>query len=197
MLEFGPILPVIGFQLLKSLWSSLTYFSFNNAPNVLYRWKIWTAGRPIQHPDSSTTKPCCCNSCCIWFCIVLLNTQGLPWNRRRMEGSICFSKTFIYLSAFIVPSKTCKLPIPYALLHPHTIRDAGFWTELWWHAGRSPSSLARRTRRPWLPARMSNLDSSDHRTIFYFETVHFKWPLAHRTWWRFWTMFTYGFLIAW
>ncbi len=39
------------------------------------------------------------------------------------------SKTFIYLSAFIVPSKTCKLLIPYALMHPHTIRDAGFWTE--------------------------------------------------------------------
>ncbi len=30
-------LPDIGFQLLKTLWSSLTYFSFNDAPNVLYR----------------------------------------------------------------------------------------------------------------------------------------------------------------
>ncbi len=64
---------------------------------------------------------------------------------------------------------------------PNTIRDAGFWTERWWHAGRSPSSLARRTQRPWFPARMSNLDSSDHRTLFHFETVHFKWALAHRT----------------
>ncbi len=43
-----PFLPDIGFQLLKSSWSSLTYFSFNEAPNVLYRLKIWTAG-PIQH----------------------------------------------------------------------------------------------------------------------------------------------------
>ncbi len=60
-----PFLPDIGFQLLKS-------FSFNDAPNVLYRWKIWTAGRPIQHLDSSTTKPCCCNSCSMWFWIVLL-----------------------------------------------------------------------------------------------------------------------------
>ncbi len=125
-----PFLPDIGFQLLKSLWSSLTYFSFNDAPNVLYRWKIWTAGRPIQHLVSSTTKPCCCNSCSMWFCIVLLK-YCLPWNRRRLEGSICCSKTFIYLSAFIVPSKTCKLPIPYALMHPHTIRAAGFWTECW------------------------------------------------------------------
>ncbi len=118
-----PFLPDIGFQLLKSLWSSLTYFSFGYAPNVLYRWKIWTADRPIQHLESSTTKPLCCNSC-----------SGFAlscWNTHRLERSICCSKTFIYLSAFIVPSKTCKLPIPYALMHPHTIRDAGFWTERW------------------------------------------------------------------
>ncbi len=88
------------------------------------------------------------------------------WNTRRLEGSICCSKAFIYLPALLGPSKTCKLPIPYALMHPHAIRDAGFWTECWWHAGRSPSSLARRTRRPWFPTRMSYLDSSDHRTLF-------------------------------
>ncbi len=28
------------------------------------------------------------------------------------------TKTFIYLSAFIVPSKICKLPIPYAIMRP-------------------------------------------------------------------------------
>ncbi len=129
------------------------------------------------------------------FALSCWNTQGLPWNRHRVEGSICCSKTFTYLSAFIVPSKTCKLLIPYALMHPHTIRDAGFWTERWWHAGRSPSSLARRTGHPWFPTRMSILDSSDHRTLFHSETVHFKWALAHRTRRRFWTMFTYGFLL--
>ncbi len=32
-----PFLPEIGFQLLKSLWSSLTYFLFNDGPDVLYR----------------------------------------------------------------------------------------------------------------------------------------------------------------
>ncbi len=116
--------------------------------------------------------------------VVIAAVCGLAlscWKTRRLEGSICCSKTFIYLSAFIVPSKTCKLPIPYALMHPHTIRDAGFWTERWRHTGRSPSSLARRTRCPWFPTRMSNLDSSDHRTLFHFETVHFKLALAHRT----------------
>ncbi len=37
MLEFGPILADIGFQLLKSSWSFLTYFLFNDSPDVLYR----------------------------------------------------------------------------------------------------------------------------------------------------------------
>ncbi len=120
------------------------------------------------------------------------------WNRRCLEGGMCCSKTFIYLSAFIVPSKTCKLPIPHALMPPHTTRDAGFWTKRWWHAGRSPSSLARRTLRPWFPPKMSNLDSSDHWTLFLFETVCYKkWALSHSTWWRFWTMFTYDLLFTW
>ncbi len=112
--NFVPFLADIGFQLLKSSWSSLTYFLFNNASNVLYKWKIWTAGRPIQHLDSSTTKPCCCNSCSMSFCIVLL--------KYTLPGSICCSKILIYLSAFIVPSKTCKLPILYALMDPHNQR---------------------------------------------------------------------------
>ncbi len=72
-----PFLPHIGFQLLKSLWSSLMDFSLNDAPNVLYRWKIRTAGKPIQHPYSSSTKPCCYNSCSMWFCIVLLKYTRL------------------------------------------------------------------------------------------------------------------------
>ncbi len=49
------------------------------------------------------------------FALSYWNTQGLLWNRRHLEGSICCSKTFIYLSAFIVSSKTCKLPIPYGI----------------------------------------------------------------------------------
>ncbi len=115
------------------------------------------------------------------------------WNTRHLEGSICCSKTFIYLSAFIMPSKTWNLPIPYALIHPIPSEMLAF--EL--NAGRSPFSLARRTWYPWFTTRMSNWDSSDHRKLFHFKTVHFKLALAHGTWQRFWTMFTYGFLFTW
>ncbi len=119
-----PFLPDIGFQQLKSLWSSLTYFSFNDVPNVLYSWKIWTAGRPNQHRTLLLRSHAVVIAAVCSFALS-------SWNTCHLEGSICCSKTFIYLSAFIVTSKTCKLPIPYALMHPHTIRDAGFWTECW------------------------------------------------------------------
>ena len=48
----------------------------------------------------------------VWsFTLSCWNTQGFPWNRRRLERSICSSKTFRYFSTFIVSSKTCKQPI--------------------------------------------------------------------------------------
>ena len=58
------------------------------------------------------------------------NKQGRPWKRRCLDGNICCSKTCMYLSALMVPSQMCKLPMPWALIHPHTITDAGFWTLL-------------------------------------------------------------------
>ncbi len=116
------------------------YFLFNNAPNVLYMWKIWTAGRPIQHTDSSTIQS---------HAVVIAAVCGFElscWNRHHLEGSISCSKTFIYLSAFTVPSKTCKLPIPYALMHP--IPSKMLAVEL--NAGNMLEALAHRTlRRFW------------------------------------------------
>ncbi len=109
-----PFLPDTGFQLLKCLWLSLIYFSFNDVPNVLYRWKIWAAVRPVQHPDSLLRRHAVVIVAVCGFALSCWNTQGLPWNRHRLEGSTCCPKTFIYLSACIVPSKTYNLPIPYA-----------------------------------------------------------------------------------
>lgn len=44
------------FQLLNSV----KIFFFNDAPNVVTWWKVWTAGRSVHHRDSSTVSPCCC-----------------------------------------------------------------------------------------------------------------------------------------
>ncbi len=119
-----PFLLDIGLQLLKISWSSLRYFSFNDAPNVLYRWKIWTTGRPIQNLDSSTTKPCCCYSCSVWFCIVLLKytlsggEHMLLWNL-----FIPFSINHAF--------QNMQVAHTVCMYATHSIRDAGFWTEYW------------------------------------------------------------------
>ncbi len=46
--NFVPLLPNIGFQLLKSLWSSLTYFPFHDFTltfistiNIMRIWRVW------------------------------------------------------------------------------------------------------------------------------------------------------------
>ncbi len=111
---------LLGGRNCSCLWCAKTV---NDEPNVFYRWKIWTAGQ-------FSTQTLLLRSHAVEIAAVCGFALSC-WNTRHLEGSICCSKTFIYLSAFIVPSKTCKLPIPYALMHPHTIRDAGFWTERW------------------------------------------------------------------
>lgn len=50
----------------------LSYFLFHDAPNVFSWWKIHIASFPVQHPDFSTTKPCCRSSFSMQFSIVLL-----------------------------------------------------------------------------------------------------------------------------
>ncbi len=112
-----PFLPDIGFQLLKSSWSPLTYFNFNDAP------MLSIGERSGLQAGQFSTRTLLLRS----HAVVIPAVCGFAlscWNTHHLEGSICCAKTFIYLSAFIVP-------IPYALLHPHTIRDAGFWTERW------------------------------------------------------------------
>ncbi len=61
---------------------------FNNVPNFLYRWKIWTAARSIKHLDSST-EPCYCNSCSMCFCIVLLKYTRPSWKRLYAVSCMC------------------------------------------------------------------------------------------------------------
>ncbi len=116
VLEFGSIFAWYRFPAAED-FVVIFVFLFNDVPNVLYRWKSGLqAGQFSTHtlllPSHAVVIAAVCG-----FALSCWNTQGLP-NRHRLEGSICFSKTFIYLSALIVPSKTCKLPIPYPLVHP-------------------------------------------------------------------------------
>ncbi len=122
-------LPHIDFQLLKSLWSSLTYFFC-----LMMRQLFSISERSRLQPGQFSTRTLLLQS----HAVLIATVCGFAlscWITCRLGGSICCSKIFIYLSAFIVPSKTCKLPISYTRMHPHTIRYASFWTECWWQAG--------------------------------------------------------------
>ncbi len=111
------------------------------------------------------------------FALSCWNTQGFPWNIRHLEGSICCSKTFIYLSAFIVPSKSCKLPIPYALMH----LQGG-------HGGLGVSDFQQECQ---IRTRLT----IEHFSTLKQSILNEPWPTGHDG--AFWTMFTYGFLFAW
>ncbi len=118
--------------------------------------------------------------------------QGLPWKRRRLDGSICCSRTWIYLSALMVPFQMCKLPMPHAHATPYHQRcrllNGALITTWVVLVLFSPDDMASQFSK-----RTSNFVSSDHRTVFHFATVHFKWALAQRKRLRFWIMFRYGF----
>ena len=97
------------FWVLNSSRSSLSYFALHNEPDVFSWWKIWTAGRFVQHLDSSTTKPCCCNRCSMWFSIVLLK-YGRPFLKKTSSGR-CISETCKYLSVNTFQHWWCQICI--------------------------------------------------------------------------------------
>ncbi len=88
VLEFGPIL---GFQLLKSLWLSWTYISMRQMFSIGER-------SGLQAGQFST------RTLLLWsLAVVIAAIYGFAfscWNTHRLEGSICCSETFIYLSAW-------------------------------------------------------------------------------------------------
>jgi len=57
--------------------------------------------------------------CSMWFNIVLLKMCKVsPEKRRCLDGSICCSKTCIYLSALMELFQMCRFPGPYTLMPP-------------------------------------------------------------------------------
>lgn len=48
-----------------------------------------------------------------------------------LDGCIYFSKIPVFTYVLMVPSHLCKSPMSWALMHPHTITEAGICTFLW------------------------------------------------------------------
>ena len=111
-------------ELLNNPGSSLSWFSFHDAPDVSSWGKFWTAGRTVQQLDSSPVKSCCSDGCSMWFSIVLLKYG----KRRRLDGSRCCSETCMNRSAVTSPF---QMFIPQTLLHLQTSRNTGCWNVRW------------------------------------------------------------------
>ncbi len=80
-------------------WNSVSFlpdigfrFSFNDALNVLCRWKIWTAGRPIQHLDSEAMLFLIAAVC--GFVLSCWNKQGLLWNIIRRGADVALKPLY-------------------------------------------------------------------------------------------------------
>lgn len=86
--------------------------------------------------------------------------QSLAWKDAIWMGACIIIKpvyTFIF--------QMCMLSAPQALMHPYTLREAGFWTVQWQQAWWCLSSLLWRTRSLWFLQRISIFDLPDHRTV--------------------------------
>ncbi len=88
-----PFLPNKRFQLLKILWSFFDLmmhkmFSIGERSGLQ---AVQFSTRTLLLRSHAVVIAAVCG-----FSLSCRNTQGLPWNRRHLEGSICCSKTFIY-----------------------------------------------------------------------------------------------------
>ncbi len=115
------------------------------------------------------------------FALSCWNTQGLPWNRRHLEGSICCSKTF-YIpfsihSAFQnmqAAQTVCTYAPPYHqrcwLLNWTLITR---WTVSLFFSPEDTASVISNKNQ-------SNLDSSDHIALFHKQSIlNEPWPTGH------------------
>lgn len=106
-----------GLHLCNCTGPSLPYFTHNNAPHILRE----RGERSRLQASKSNT-----HTLFTWF-VLLENTQ-MSQETHSLNGSICSSKICTYLSALIILSQMTKLCMSWALTHPHTMTDAGFWT---------------------------------------------------------------------
>lgn len=86
---------------------------------------IWTAeaGWTLLHQNRVVVMDAVWESSC-W------NLKGFTWNKYGQDGSTC-SKTCIDFFCIDAFSVCASCFMPEALMHPHSIREADFWTPHW------------------------------------------------------------------
>ena len=131
-MEFLPFLVYTRLERHNSPWSPLSDSPLQDA--------LYNFNRPVKHPHSMPMKPRCCNLCRMRPSIVLL---------KLMAAHV--SPKFQYAPASTVPLHLCRSPMLSALMHTHTITEAGFCSFHWQKSGWSFLSLARRIQNPFFP----------------------------------------------
>ncbi len=129
--NFVPFFLQTSLKVGNSTGSSLSHFALQNAPHILYWRQVGTAGRPVKYPYPLPPQPGLCNVCRMWFCIVLLKYAWTSLEKMSSWRQHIVLQNLYVLSAVMVPSQKCKLPLPRALTQPHTMTDPGFWTCCW------------------------------------------------------------------
>lgn len=144
----------------ESSFFSLPELLFDDRPNAFCWWKVWTAGRPVQHLDSSTVKSSCCDGCSMWFSNVLLK-YARTFQKETMSGW----EHMLFLNLWYCLHTTLVLHIT-TLQTEHCYKDMSswphcgtnaFWTEHW-QVRQWLSSLVCRTWCPRFPKRTKNFD---------------------------------------
>ncbi len=129
--NFVPFFLQTSLKVGNSTGSSLSHFALQNAPHILYWRQVGTAGRPVKYPYPLPPQPGLCNVCRCGFCIVLLKYAWTSLEKMSSWRQHIVLQISMYVSALMVPSQKCKLPLPRALTQPHTMTDPGFWTCCW------------------------------------------------------------------
>ena len=99
-------------------------------------------------------------------------------NFSTSSGMILVLMTCTYWSEFIIPSQTCKHPVPAAEKHPQNMTFAGCLTFWFKCPGDKGSLCARPVNLLWDPCTIKWL-SSVNKTFLHRSTVHERCCLAH------------------
>lgn len=78
-------LSVLGIWLLNN--PPLSCFWFHNDLRVFSWWKVWTAGRPFQHPGSPIMKPSWCDGCSMQFNYAYLHCNYILQCKRKSQAN--------------------------------------------------------------------------------------------------------------
>lgn len=119
-------------------------YLFKYLQNVFSWKKVWIAHLAVQHLDSSTMKPRCCNTCIMWFSFVLLK-----YARPSLKEMCRIHPSIFYCSARPGPCGQQLQQRCQDLPSPATYSSSSEGTHRRSHTSQETSSLQCVLGQPW------------------------------------------------